>query len=170
MAVEWRSGCLRIEMAEATPHPSDKRAARLHILAQSEDGRRREVSAEGIIGVQLAHLMHACIVLSSDEEDEWIVSDNSHRFHLRRQGRQIEIARYPSFIGNSTAWLADDGLFLVDFGELLHSLSAAIEWLVDDAPTPEQDEMLPILIHQWERAWQRFSRLATFRRVRLAPA
>lgn len=167
MAIEWQSGCLRVEIVDAAAvHPLEERQARLYIRALTEGGREREVSSEGQIGLQLAHLLHACVVLSGGQDEEWFVPNTSYPLHLRRQGRQIEIARYPTYTGHSTTWLNEDGLYFVDFGSLIQSLSAAVEWVMNDLPADfAEDDMVQVLIHQWERAWQRFARLATFRRV-----
>jgi hypothetical protein len=172
MAKEWTGGCLRIEIQEVQgPHPLEDLHARLYIRAYVEGGEEGEVQSEGQLGVQLAHLLHACVVLSGDEDEEWFVPNAGHPLHMRRQGRQIEIARYPTYATSSPKWLMEDGLYLVDFGMLLESLSAAVEWAVQDLSNEfAEDDMVVVLLQQWERAWQRFSRLATFRRVTLVPA
>jgi hypothetical protein len=170
MAIQWQSGCLRVEIQDsAASHPFEERHARLFIRAVADGGKECEVASDGQIGVQLAHLLHACVVLSGGEDEEWFIPNSRNPLHLRRQGRTIEIARYPGYTGHSTDWLVDDGFYFVDFGSLLDSLSAAVEWVMDDLPEDfAEDDMVQVLIHQWERAWQRFSRLATFRRVTFA--
>lgn len=171
MANQWQGGCLRIDIHEANgPHPLEDQTARLYIRALGEGGQSGEVVSEGPLGIQLAHLLHACVVLSSGEDEEWFVPNMGHPLHMRRQGAQIEIARYPTYATHSTNWLNEDGLYLVDFGTLLESLSAAVEWLMDDLSDEfAEDDTVQVLLQQWERAWQRFSRLATFRRVHLVP-
>lgn len=170
MSKQWERGCLRIELAEPTEdcHPLEDRRAKVFIHVLDEEQEEREVLSEGELGIQLAHLLHACMVLSSGEDEEWFVPNPGHPLHMRRHGHQVEIARYPAYASHSTAWLTDDGLYLVNFGMLLESLSAAVEWIVSELDAEfAQDDMVQVLIHQWERAWQRFSRLATFRRVEL---
>lgn len=170
MGKTWQNGCLRIECQEANGgHPLEDRPARMFIHALTEGERHGEVRAEGQLGIQLAHLLHACIVLSSEDNAEWYVPTDGHPLHLRRVGQQVEIAKYPTYALHSTSWLNEDGLFLVDFGVFLESVSAAVEWVMHDLPDEfAQDDTVQILLQQWERAWQRFSRLATFRRVTLA--
>ncbi len=170
MTKKWQSGCLRIELQDAPgTRPMGESRARFFIHAEADSGRQGEVLSEGELGIQLAHLLHACVVLSSGEGEEWFVPTPGHPLHLRRHGRQIEIARYPSFVSQPSNWLSEDGLYLVDFGMLLESLSAAVEWVLDEVSNDfAQDDTVQVLIVQWERAWQRFSRLVTFRRVSLA--
>lgn len=167
--IKWQCGCLRIEIPEAQgSHPLEDWNARFYIDAWSEGGKESQVRSEGELGIQLVHLLHACVVLSGGEEEEWFVPNVGHPLHLRRHGRQVEIASYPTFISHSPSWFVDDGLYLVDFGMLVESLSAAVEWVMHDlTPDYAEDDMVHVLIHHWERAWQRFSRLATFRRVSL---
>jgi len=172
MVKSWQSGCLRIECQEANgSHPLEDRPARLFIHALTDGQRQGVVRAEGQLGIQLAHLLHACIVLSSNDQSEWYVPTDSHPLHLRRLGQQVEIAKYPTYAFTSTSWLNnEDGLFLVDFGVLLESVSAAVEWVMHDIGDDyAEDDTVQVLVQQWERAWQRFSRLATFRRFTLAP-
>jgi hypothetical protein len=172
MAQQWKGGCLRIEIEEVQgSHPLDDLHARLYIRAYVEGGEELgEVQSEGQLGVQLAHLLHACVVLSGGEDEEWFIPNGGHPLHMRRQGRQIEIARYPAYVTTSPNWRMEGGLYLIDFGMLLESLSAAVEWAMQDLPGEfAEDDMVQVLLQQWERAWQRFSRLATFRRVSLVP-
>lgn len=169
MSKHWQDGCLRIEVQDNHgPHPLEDWHAKLYIHALGEGGKHGEVHSEGQLGIQLAHLLHACVVLSGGEDEEWFVPNAGHPLHMRRQGRQVEIARYPTYPTRSSTWLTEDGFYLVDFGSLLESLSAAVEWVMNDLSMDfAEDDTVQILLNQWERAWQRFSRLATFRRVSL---
>jgi hypothetical protein len=172
MVKKWQGGCLRIEIQEAQgKHPLEDWQARLYIGARGENGELSEVQSDGELGVQLAHLLHACVVLSSGDGEEWFIPNPGHPLHLRRLGRNIEIARYPAYITHVRTWMNGDGFYLVDFGVLVESLSAAVEWVLNDLPDDyAEDDTVQILILQWERAWQRFSRLVTFRRVSLVYA
>ncbi|MDQ4078784.1 MAG: hypothetical protein M3220_21400 [Chloroflexota bacterium] len=169
--MKWQRGCLQIEVQEAQgSNPLEDWHARVIIEARAEDGKEGTVQAEGELGVQLVHLLHACVVLSDGEGEEWFVPSSGHPLHLRRHGRHVEIARYPTYVSYSPQWLTDDGLYLVDFGMLVASLSAAVEWVMTELTDDyAEDDTVQILLLQWERAWQRFSRLATFRRVTLMP-
>lgn len=170
MALKWQSGCVRIEIQEGQALlPLEDRSARIFIDGIAEGGRSSAVKAEGELVNQLAHLLHACVVLSGGEDEEWFIPNPGHPLHLRRHGRQVEIASYPTFISHSPSWLTDDGLYLVDFGLFVESLSDAVEWIMQEvSPEHAEDDTITVLIAQWERAWQRFSRLVTFRRVSLA--
>jgi hypothetical protein len=170
MTIKRQWGCIRIEIQDARgEQPLEDRPAKLVIVALAEGRREGEIQCEGELGLQLAHLLHACVVLSGGDNEEWFVPNSGHPLHLRRHGRQIEIARYPAYASHSTAWLTEDGLYILDFGMLLESLSAAVEWVMQELPREQaSDDIVEILIHQWEHAWQRFSRLATFRQVTLA--
>lgn len=172
MTKQWQGGCLRIEIQEANgPHPLDDQYAHVYIYGQADGEEAGEVQAEGALGVQLAHLLHACVVLSNGEFEEWFVPSGSRPLHMRRLGRHIEIIRYPTPTAPATEWLQGERQYLVDFGVFLESLSSAVEWVLAELSGEfAQDDSVRVLLHQWERAWQRFSRLATFQCVTLQPA
>ncbi|HYN88612.1 MAG TPA: hypothetical protein VER55_08780 [Ardenticatenaceae bacterium] len=164
----WEYGCLRIEpRSQQGDHRLDDAICRVIIRARDDEGAPAAITIEGPLGVQLVQLLHGCVVLCGSDDQEWRVPNLSRSLHLRRIGADVVLAAYPD-PGRAPLWNVDDGIFLVDFALLLQSLSAAAEWALGGLGADYAgDESVRVLVHQWERAWQRFSRLVTFGRLRL---
>jgi len=164
----WEYGCLRLELrSRQGEHRLDDELCRVVIRVRDGEGQSAAVATEGPLGMQLAQLLHSCVVMCGGDGYEWHVPSHQRPLHLRRLGADVVVATYPT-ISRSALWSTDDGIFLVDFALLLQSLSAAAEWVLGSlGPEYAQDDSVRIVLHQWERAWQRFSRLVTFGRLRL---
>lgn len=165
----WEYGCLRIESrTRQGEHRLDDVICRVIIHVRDGEGQSAAVATEGPLGVQLAQLLHGCVVMCGGDGYEWYVPRHHRPLHLRRLGADVVLATYPT-IGQSALWSTDDGIFLVDFALLVQSLSAAAEWALGNLGAEyAQDDSVRIVVHQWERAWQRFSRLVTFGRLSLS--
>jgi hypothetical protein len=172
MTVEvWEYGCLRIEpRGQQGEHRLDDEICRLVIRARDGEGQLVSIHIEGPLGVQLAQLLHSCVVLCGGDGHEWQIVNLDRSLHLRRLGPDVDVATYPQS-SRSHLWAIDDGIFLVDFSLLLQSLSAAAEWALGQlGPDYARDDSVRVVVHQWERAWQRFCRLVTFGRLTLQPS
>ncbi|MCB0077817.1 MAG: hypothetical protein KDD73_10425 [Anaerolineales bacterium] len=170
MASTWQDGCLRIELMDGS-QPMEERRARFFIGGDGEAASGNEIESEGLLGMQLAHFLHACTVLSSAHDEAWYVPNRGRPLYLRRRGRAVEIGSQPAFFGQEAGWLEDGALHVVDFGMFVESLSAAVEWLINNLSEESRGtESVELLILQWEQTWEHFAQLVTFRRFALSPA
>lgn len=164
----WEYGCVRIEpRSRQGEHRLNDEICRVIIRARDGEGHSVPVAVEGPLGMQLAQLLHGCVVMCGGDGYEWHVPSPQRPLHLRRLGADVVLATYPA-ISRLALWTTNDGIFLVDFALLVQSLSAAAEWVLGNLGAEyAQDDSVRIVLHQWERAWQRFSRLVTFGRLSL---
>ena len=160
--VPYSTGPIQIETIQHIgDHPLDDVVVRILIDATDAEGTPTQVTIEGPLGPELMHLLHAMTVLCHEADSEWVVPTMQHPLQLIRHGKMIEVAAFPT--EHSTTWMVDEELYWVSFRDLLLSLSAIVEEILEHLSDEfAEDETVEVLVHQWERLWQWSSRLFMF--------